>query len=261
MPTCLMYHDVVEDARADSSGFTGPAARRYKLRPDDFVAHLDGLARTLDCAPITIDQPGQLNKPEPLLLTFDDGGVSCHAPIAEILDRFGWRGHFFVPTDLIQTPGFMGAAQIRSLRARGHVVGSHSCSHPIPMWAYGEQDLVEEWRRSKSTLEEILAEPVTAASVPGGFFSRKVARAAANAGIRFLFTSEPTRRCQVIDGCVVIGRFTILHGTAGKTAVAIASGRKGPRLRQALSWNVRKFAKAVAGDAYLRLRKRLLAET
>jgi peptidoglycan/xylan/chitin deacetylase (PgdA/CDA1 family) len=259
MPTTLMYHDVVEDACADSSGFTGPAARRYKLRPRDFEAHLESLARALDRPPITIDQPARLSDPESLVLTFDDGGVSCYAPIAELLDRFGWRGHFFVPTDSIQTPGFMTVVQIRSLRARGHVIGSHSCSHPIPMWAYGEHELREEWHRSKSTLEEILAEPVTTASIPGGFYSRKVARAAADAGIRVLFTSEPTRRCHVINDCAVLGRFTILRGTAGRTAVALASGRKGPRFRQALCWNLRKIAKIVAGKFYLRCSKRILA--
>jgi len=40
-----------------------------------------------------------------VLLTFDDGGVSCHGPVADVLDRMGWRGHFFVPTDLIGRQG------------------------------------------------------------------------------------------------------------------------------------------------------------
>ena len=252
MPTALMYHDIVEADRLDSSGFKGPAAARYKIRPADFQAHLAHLAALLK-PPIAMDEPVELDQPAPVLLTFDDGGASCYAPVAGLIEGCGWRGFFFIPTDQVGAPGFLDAGQLRSLRSRGHIIGSHTCSHPIPMWGLRKPDLLREWDRSRAILEDILGESVTTASVPGGFHSCKVARAAAEAGIRALFTSEPTGRTHRVDGCLVVGRYTIRPGMTARSVAAIAAGHRAPRFRQAVSWNIKKVAKALAGTAYMRL--------
>ena len=70
-----------------------------------------------------------------------------------------------------------------------------------------------------------------------------------------LFTSEPTMRCNTVDGCLVIGRFLLRSNTPAEVAAALASGKLGVRLRQLWFWNLKKVAKAVAGDAYLALRR------
>src|SRR5260221_9241949 len=120
MPITLMYHDVVEDACADASGFVGPGSRRYKLPPAQFRAHIHDIDRVLKRNPITTNDGEAVERPDSVLLTFDDGGVSCHGPVADVLDRMGWRGHFFIPTDHIGSPGFITPGQIRSLHVRGH---------------------------------------------------------------------------------------------------------------------------------------------
>ena len=51
-----------------------------------------------------------------------------------------------------------------------------------------------EWSESRQRLEDMLGHAVTVGSVPGGYFSRAVAEAAAEAGLQVLFTSEPTTR-------------------------------------------------------------------
>src|SRR2546421_11759443 len=130
-----------------------------------------------------------------------------------MLERHGLRGHFFVVTDFIGTAPFLNADQIRELRGRGHVVGSHSCSHPERISACGREQLVEEWRRSCAVLSDILGEAVTTASVPGGFYSKAVAEAAAEAGVRLLYTSEPTTRTWTVAGCEVRGRYSVVRGT------------------------------------------------
>jgi hypothetical protein len=99
---------------------------------------------------------------------------------------------------------------------------------------------------------------VTVASVPGGHYSRRVARAAALAGIEVLFTSEPTASCYFVGRCLVLGRYTINQATSPSQAAAIASGRVAPRLRQLLFWNAKKMTKAVGGEYYLKVRKSLL---
>ncbi len=79
---------------------------------------------------------------------------------------------------------------------------------------------------------------------------RRVAAAAAAAGLTALFTSEPTARCRVVDGCLVIGRYVLRRGASADVAAALASGALAARLRQLWLWNFKKALKAVGGELY-----------
>ena len=255
----LMYHDVTPEGRSESSGFPGGDAARYKLSLQQFAAHLDAIARR-SRRPTTTDALGTTPTPAavPLLLTFDDGGASAAEWIADALERRGWRGHFFVTSGYIGRPGFLDAGRIRSLRARGHVVGSHSHSHPLRMAHCSAPRLRDEWTRSVGILSDVLGEPVITASVPGGDHSDAVTRTAAAAGVTLLFTSRPTDRVAETAGVRVFGRYAIQRSTSAETAAALAAGDYAPRARMLAMWSVKEAAKRVGGPVYLRLRGRLL---
>ena len=247
----IMYHDVI-DGDVASSGFTGAAADIYKLDRREFAWHLDSIRRPAD----VLGRDDRSRRP--LFLTFDDGGVSAHTHIAPMLEERGWRGHFFVTTDRIGQPGFLDASQIRKLSERGHVIGSHSCSHPSRISACSPSELRHEWADSVAALASILNREVTVASVPGGFYAPAVGRAADEAGIRVLFTSEPTTRVGRIGDCLLLGRYGIWRGMPPSTSGAIAAGALAPRLRQAAWWSIKKAAKSLPGDPYAKLRRTLL---
>ena len=103
---------------------------------------------------------------------------------------------------------------------------------------------MQEWARSLATLSNLIGERVTGASVPSGYYSRRVAETAALAGIRLLFTLEPTIKTEIVDGCVVAGRFVIRKRTSAEDASAIASGALLLRLQQQISWKAKKTLKA-----------------
>ena len=253
----LLYHDLV-NGDADASGFPGGGPARYKLSEKDFRRHLDALAAARPDPPVLVDDIRRRDdRGTPWLLTFDDGGASARRT-AEILETRRWRGHFFVTVGRIGTPGFVAADDVRALRRAGHVVGSHSFSHPDPMSGCAREVLDEEWRRSRGELEQLLGEPVTAASVPGGAYSDEVGRAAAAAGFRALFTSEPVTRLDEVSGCRLLGRFTLWQGAEPRIAAALVCGRVAPRLSQFLAWNARKAGKRIGGTYYLRLRRAVL---
>jgi peptidoglycan/xylan/chitin deacetylase (PgdA/CDA1 family) len=263
MPIALIYHDVVPAGESDASGFPGSAAARYKFSQAEFQIHLAALqrvAQTGSCSACNSppDSAAGHQSALPCLLTFDDGGNSSILTIAELLEQRGWTGHFFITTNLIDSPAFVSRQQVLQLRQRGHVVGSHSCSHPSRMSALTWEQLVDEWRRSCDVLSAILGEQITVASVPGGVYSHRVAQAAAHAGIRTLFTSEPTARHWVVEGCAVMGRYSIDRGVSAEQMAAIAAGRVMPRLRQAVMWQAKKVAKSMAGALYSAVRERLL---
>jgi peptidoglycan/xylan/chitin deacetylase (PgdA/CDA1 family) len=251
----LMYHDVVANGRWDDSGFLGSAADHYKLDAVNFAAHLDNLlaAGTHFADPNAV--AGGLY--EGCLLTYDDGGASAAAVGAAMVDR-GVRGCFFITTSRIGTPGFVSAEDLRNLRREGHLVGSHSHTHPANISQLDTHALHEEWRRSVETLEHVLGERVDTASVPGGFMSTAVLRAAEAAGIRTLFTSEPTTRAWRSGSCSILGRYALVRHSTPAAAVALAGVRSGARLVQWAKWNIKKPLKRWAGPVYRLARERLL---
>jgi peptidoglycan/xylan/chitin deacetylase (PgdA/CDA1 family) len=257
----LIYHDAIEGGANESSGFNWPDAALYKLEVGVFDEHLQAIARVCERPAVISDilsaGLSPTSSPRKWMITFDDGGVSAYTHIAERLEELGWRGHFFIATDYIGAKGFMDRAQIRELRRRGHAIGSHSCSHPLRMASCGLRQIEREWSVSVALLSDLLGERVDLASIPGGQYSRRVAEAAAQAGVRALFTSEPTVRRRQIADCLTLGRYVVQRWTAPRTAAAIASGKIVPRARQALLWQAKKLTKAVGGERYLKLRESL----
>ena len=180
------------------------------------------------------------------------------AAFGRMLEARGWRGHFFVTTGRVGAPTFLSPEQVRELNERGHVVGSHSETHPPRMSHCSPEELLGEWRRSVAFLSEPLGEEVVTASVPGGFYSRAVAEAAARAGVRRLFTSEPTERVEEVEGCLVFGRYGVQRWTTPEAVAGIVKGDFLPRRRQQLAWSAKKLTKRVGGEYYLRARRALI---
>jgi peptidoglycan/xylan/chitin deacetylase (PgdA/CDA1 family) len=248
-----MYHDVVRDGKP--SGRDTGGRNRYEHSWDEFVAHLDHLARRAR-TPVATEElrPGRAVE---WSLTFDDGGSSAVA-VGEELARRGWHAYFFITTGLIGRQGFVDQEAVRSLDESGHVVGSHSVTHPARFASLGERELDREWRDSIDMLADILGRPVRTASVPGGDFRPHVATAAARAGISLLFTSEPRLATREIAGCVVAGRYSVTARTSARLASEAAAGRRSAWARQAAGWHARRAAKAVAGRRYYALRRHFM---
>lgn len=252
----LMYHDVIAAGESDASGFPGGAAAHYKLDERAFASHLAALA----ASGLQFDAVSTPVADATCLLSFDDGGASAVA-IGEALDHHAMRGHFFITTSHIGQRGFVTSQDLRTLHAGGHVVGSHSHTHPAEISRLTAGALDAEWRISVDCLNQHLGAPITVASVPGGFYAMHVAQAAAAVGIRYLFTSEPTVRMHTVDGCLVLGRYALWHDTSPARAVALALGTHAARQRQWLAWNTKKPLKRWARPVYQRLRRQWLDGT
>lgn len=252
----LLYHDVIVGSDYDNSGFAGKGAAVYKLKSEDFKQHISAISRAIMSTPALVGQEPQQGKPI-FCLTFDDGGISA-LHIAEVLAQYGWKGHFFITSDYLGTKKFLSSDNIRVLVKEGHVIGSHSCSHPDPMSACSFEQLVKEWCQSRAKLEDILGSAVVTASLPGGYYSKNITVAASDAGIKFLFTSEPVKTSWKVGNCQVLGRYTIWRGMSPEVAASIASGKKNEQTKQYILWNTKKIAKTLGGNLYLKLRERLI---
>ncbi len=254
----LMYHDVV-GLDGPAGGLDAAGADVYTVTMAEFQRQLDGIAGAVATPPLRIAGAiGELGGEGAWALTFDDGGAGA-GEVGDLLAARGWSAHFFVITDMIGRPGFLDWEGVRALAAQGHVIGSHSCSHPARMTDLPPARLREEWSRSVSVLSDALGEPVRTASVPGGFYSDAVGRAAARSGIRTLFISAPRRSIGRVEGCALAGRFAVRGSTRTTGVVAAATGAPLPWLAQRAGWELRGVAKRLGGRRYEVLREKLLA--
>jgi len=254
-----MYHDVIGPDGV-RGGFAGAGAAVYAVGAAEFERQMDGIERALGTPPLRADQARLEDgtRASGWMLTFDDGGASALA-VGEALARRGWPAHFFVVTALVGTPGFLDWDGIRVLAAQGHEIGSHSHSHPGRIGDLSTSRLHDEFARSVVAISEALGAPVRTASVPGGYYSNAVGRAAASAGISTLFTSQPQRAVEQVDGCAVVGRYAVRGSTSCGAVVAAARGRATPWLRQRLGWSAKGLAKRLGGRRYERLRRYVLS--
>jgi peptidoglycan/xylan/chitin deacetylase (PgdA/CDA1 family) len=251
-----MYHDVVDSGAYDGSGFLGADANLYKVARNQFKAQLSAIAGAGIVPASILDFLPSPTDSSPLIITFDDGGVSAHSVVAEYFDDLSWPAHFFITAGCVDKAGFLNANQIRDLHRRGHVIGSHSYSHQA-LSNCPPEVIRDEWRKSIDLLAPIIGTKIRVASVPGGYYSREVARLAAEAGIEALFTSEPTTKTEVVEGCLVLGRYAIQRWMSPTTIVGLANGSGFARSRQVFLWNTKKVLKTLGGNQYLKLRKRL----
>jgi peptidoglycan/xylan/chitin deacetylase (PgdA/CDA1 family) len=248
----LMYHDVVTGEDFCQSGFQRPGADLYKLTCAQFEDHLEALAEAQPGAPGLVTDS---TLPR-WMITFDDGGLGALLA-ADMLEKLQWRGHFFITTAMLGQPGFLSASQVQELASRGHLVGSHSHTHPVPISDLSDEELEGEWHTSTHLLRSLLGYEIHAASVPGGFHSPTVAAAAAKVGLRHLFTSEPVSQVIQKNGQAEYGRFSIQQQTTAQTAVSLVQGGWSCA-KQKMTWELRKIAKRLLGPTYLTLRARLL---
>jgi peptidoglycan/xylan/chitin deacetylase (PgdA/CDA1 family) len=226
----LMYHEVTDDPK--TSGFQRPGALPYTLTRAAFGTHLDAIAGGQVKPELisALDLSRRNGKDRHVLLTFDDGGASAMY-VAEELARRGWRAHFFIVTGRIGERTFLKPSDIRELRSGGHVVGSHSHTHPDIFRRLPRELMTTEWRVSRAILEALLGEACVAASVPGGDISRMVLESAGEGGIQYLFTSEPLLTPERIGDTWILGRVILKAGVSAATIRQLVAFRGWQRVQ------------------------------
>ncbi len=163
----LCYHRITEGRKGD-----------YTVSPAIFSAHIKILA---DSGYHAIS-PAQLydylvyNKAlptKPVMITFDDSRSEHRAIAAPVLEKYGFRGVFFIMTITYDKKNYMTRDQIAQLVKNGHTVGLHSWDHIMVTKYKDAEDWKKEVTEPKIKLEKIIGRPVEYWAYPNGVYNHR----------------------------------------------------------------------------------------
>lgn len=159
----LSYHNVQTNPKKPSAYFISSVAFEKQIKhlkengyhtvlPDDIYNHYT---------------KGTTLPEKPIMLSFDDTRKEHFNIVAQILEKYGYKGTFFIMTVAIGKKNYMTRSEIKMLSNRGHCIGHHTWDH---------QDLrklpIKEWNtqidKPKKKLEEIIGKEVQYLAYPFG---------------------------------------------------------------------------------------------
>lgn len=240
----LMYHDVYGTSNTES-GFNIDSNFQYKIQTAVFEDQIAAIAKYIE------DHAVDENY---VRLSFDDGGVSSFNIIMPILEKYGFKGYFFVAIKYIGKDGFLTEPMIKAMADRGHFIGAHS--HRQRMNDLSYEDLLSDWIVCVSTISRITGNPCRIASLPNGFSSENIIKVLKNVGIKLLYTSQPSEDLIVNGDLEIRGRYGIGNtmDICDVLAITFDESRKW-KLRQKKA--VLNIAKRLLGSYYIKIREYL----
>jgi peptidoglycan/xylan/chitin deacetylase (PgdA/CDA1 family) len=185
----------------------------YSVEPDRFIAEMKLLA---DSGYKTV-LPDQLYDyltmgtplpAKPVMITFDDTDEEQFTIGKREMDKYGFKGVFFVMTISLNKPRYMTDAQLKQLVDEGHVVGAHTWDHHM-VTKYEPKDWEIQIDKPRKKLEDITGKPVKYFAYPFGLWNEAAEAEIKKRGFTMAFqlathrdTTEPlyTVRRIIVDG-------------------------------------------------------------
>ena len=182
----LCYHRIRNILASDSKNM-----KTYSVTPVHFAQQMKALS---DNGFHTI-LPDQLHEylvhdgilpPKPILITFDDGREEQYRLGLPEMNKYGFKGVFFIMTVSINRPGYMSTNQIKNLSDSGHTIGAHTWNH-LAVTKYEEKDWDIQFIRPKKQLEVIAGKGVNCFAYPFGVWNKSSIPKIKNCGYQMAF--------------------------------------------------------------------------
>ena len=162
----FMYHSINDE----------PIGKEEELSVsvDDFESQLRYLRERGYESVFVKDMPKYDYEQRLMAVTFDDGYEDVYTNAFPLLKKYEIKATLFMPTSLIGEEGYLDEDQLRELQNSGYVdVESHTVSHE-DLSRLSTDEIENEFRESKRTLEDILDKTVNVIAYPGGYVNSDV---------------------------------------------------------------------------------------
>lgn len=112
---------------------------------------------------------------KPVLITFDDSRSEHLAIAAPLLEKYGFRGVFFIMTITYGKKNYLTTNEIAGLAKAGHTVGLHTWDHTMVTRYKDSTDWRKQIVEPKQRLMSIIGQPVDFFAYPNGVFNHEAA--------------------------------------------------------------------------------------
>jgi peptidoglycan/xylan/chitin deacetylase (PgdA/CDA1 family) len=106
---------------------------------------------------------------KPVMITFDDTRLEHFTEAMTELNKYGFKGVFFIMTVSLNRPGYMSKEQVKQLADKGHVIGLHTWNHKDVKTFTGEDWLIQV-EKPAAQLRQITGKPVDYFAYPFGLW-------------------------------------------------------------------------------------------
>lgn len=113
---------------------------------------------------------GTLLPSKPIMISFDDTHETHFSIAAPILEKYGFKGVFFIMSVCIGKKGYLAEQKIKALTDAGHAIELHTYDHPSVKKITGKQ-WVQQIDNPKKRLETITGKPVEYFAYPYGVWN------------------------------------------------------------------------------------------
>jgi glycosyltransferase involved in cell wall biosynthesis len=219
----LMYHELKLPGRELCDGFIGHY--RYAVEGSDFHRQLFHL-RNRNWRGMSVGE-ALANSNDSLrgvAITFDDGSETDFIAAAPVLKAVGFNATFYVIVGWLGRRGYLSVTQLRELAKSGFEIGCHSMTHQSLGELVPAQARVEI-ADAKQKLEDILGSRIDHFSAPTGFWNRRLARIAIDAGYHSAATSRPGTNLESTDAFNLL-RVVVLRSTSVHDLERMCTGRR-----------------------------------
>lgn len=188
----LCYHHIREPKAGQSETF-----KSYSVSPTQFASQMKALK---DSGYQTV-LPEQLYNylaygdalpSKPVMLTFDDTDLEQFTIGAKEMEKYGFRGVYFLMTISINRPRYMNKEQIKLLADSGHAVESHTWDHSM-VTKYQGEDWEKQFVKPRKTIEDITGKTATYFAYPFGLWNEAAIPELEKAGFKMAFILSTKR--------------------------------------------------------------------
>jgi peptidoglycan/xylan/chitin deacetylase (PgdA/CDA1 family) len=182
----LMYHYIREMPPEDDV-----LGRGLTVTPASFDRQINFL-KSAGYEAIDFNQMRDSTLPsKPVIITFDDGYSDAYATAMPALQKYGYKGVFYIITQNVGKESFLTWSQIKEISDRGMVIGSHTISHPnLAAENMSPEKVRRELIDSKKIIESYTGKVVNDLCYPSGKYNDVVEKVAAEAGYKTATTTH-----------------------------------------------------------------------
>jgi len=184
----LLYHEVTDfPERTKQIRKMSPADSLLTKQFEEQMAFLSDRANTKVVTTDDLFVEAQ-DSAQKIVLTFDDGFIGNYLFALSILEKYGYKATFFVTVNNISGERYMSWDQLGVLYKKGHLIQSHTMTHPM-LGECNEGQIFYELETSRKVIEDKIGGEVKYLSLPFGSSNERVITIAKRLGYQGIFTS------------------------------------------------------------------------